>query len=75
MEAIIAELLFQLFDKKYNWHNSLVRSILTLFLKEFVLFSEKRCLMIMNALLKVIYSIFRAQHGVVQRKEMKPKKP
>ena len=43
VESIITQLLFLLFDKKYNWQNSLVRSILTLFLKEFVLFSEKRC--------------------------------
>lgn len=73
VEAIIAQLLFQLFDKKYNWQNSLVRSILTLFLKQFVMFSEKRCVLIMNALFKVVYSIFRQQHGVIDPKKVKAK--
>jgi hypothetical protein len=64
VEGIIVQLLVQLFDKKYNWQNSLVRSILTLFLKQFVLFSEKRCMMVVNAVTKVVYSIFRQRYGV-----------
>ena len=73
VETIIAQLLFQLFDKKYNWQNSLVRSILTLFLKEFVLFSEKRCQILLNALTKVVYSIFRAKFGVNLKKKAEAK--
>ena len=40
VEAILARLIFQLFDKKYNFQNSLVRSILTVFFRNFVLFSQ-----------------------------------
>ena len=47
-----------------------------MFLKEFVLFSEKRCQIILNALTKVVYSILRARYGVNLKKKakVKPKK-
>lgn len=74
VEGIIAQLLIQLFDKKYNWQNSFSRSILTLFLKEFVLFSEKRCMLVLNAMTKVIYSIFKKKYGMNPAKKVEQAK-
>lgn len=64
VESILAQLIFQLFDKKYNFQNSLVRSILTVFFRNFVLFSEARCFLMLNAVTKVIYSIIRSKFGL-----------
>jgi hypothetical protein len=59
VEAILGQLIIQMFDRKYNWHNSFVRSLLTVFFKNFVLTSKKRGYLLMNALTKVLYSILR----------------
>ena len=64
VESILAQLIFQLFDKKYNFQNSLVRSILTVFFRNFVLFSQQRCFFMLNAVTKVIYAIIRAKYGL-----------
>ena len=64
VESILAQLIFQLFDKKYNFQNSLVRSILTVFFRNFVLFSQQRCVFMLNAVTKVVYAIIRAKYGL-----------
>ena len=64
VEAILAQLLFQLFDQKYNKQNSLVKSILKHFLSNFALFSEQRCHMLLNALTKVTYAVFYERYGL-----------
>jgi hypothetical protein len=61
-ESILSMLIIQLFDKKYNWQNSLVRSTLTIFFSNFVLFSKQRCYLMLNATTNVIYSILRAKY-------------
>ena len=50
---------------------------MTVFFRNFVLFSEARCEMLLNALTKVIYSILRAKFGIksnIQPKKLKVEK-
>lgn len=62
VEATLCSLLIQLFDKKYNSQNSLVKSILSVFFRNFVLFSERRCGMLLNALTKVFWASVTARY-------------
>ena len=64
VESILAQLVYQLFDKKFNFQNSLVRSILTVFFRNFVLFSQQRCSLMLNAVTKVVYAIVRSKYGL-----------
>lgn len=64
VEAILAQLIIQFFDQKYTTKNSLVTSILTEFLRNFAPFSEKRCIMLLNALTKVMYTVMREKYGL-----------
>lgn len=64
VEAILAQLIVQYFDREYSPKNSLVTSILTEFLRNFAPFSEKRCHMLLNALTKVMYAIMREKYGL-----------
>lgn len=73
VEGILAQLIVQLFDKTFNWQNSLVRSILTVFFQNFVLFSSSRCLMMLNALTKVCYSIIRSKYQPLAKGKKKAK--
>ena len=57
-------LLIQLFDKKYNRQNSLVKTTLTIFFKNFVLFSFKRAVMMLNAVTKLFFSIVTAKEDI-----------
>lgn len=61
-EAILSQLLVQLFDKKFNNQNSLVRNILSVFFENFVLFSAYRCDLVINAVTKIVYSAIMAKH-------------
>ena len=74
VEGILAQLILLLFDKRYNLQNSFVRSVITLTLRNFVLMSEKRCRLLLNALTKVVYSCIRARHGVAVKNKAKPVK-
>ena len=40
MEFLLSQLILQWFDRRFNWQNSLVRQLLNVFFKSFVLFSE-----------------------------------
>ena len=62
MEFLLSQLIIQWFDKKFNWQNSLVRQILNVFFKSFVLFSAQRCEIMMRAVMKVIYSILESKY-------------
>ena len=64
VESILVTLLVQLFDKKYNRQNSLVKTILTIFFKNFVLFSLKRAAMMLNAVTKLFFSIVTAKENI-----------
>ena len=74
VESILAKLIMLLFDKRYNLQNSFVRSVITITLRNFVLMSEKRCKLLLNALTKVIYSCIRAKYGVAVKNKAKPVK-
>ena len=74
VESILAKLIMLLFDKRYNLQNSFVRSVITITLRIFVLMSEKRCKLLLNALTKVIYSCIRAKYGVAVKNKAKPVK-
>ena len=74
VESILAKLIMLLFDKRYNLQNSFVRSVITITLRNFVLMSEKRCKLLLNALTKVIYSCIRAKYGVAVENKAKPVK-
>ena len=63
MEAILVSLLVQLFDRKYNALNSLVRSLLSVFLKNFVLLSNQRCQLLLGAVTKLVCAVFSAKYG------------
>lgn len=39
MEFLLSQLIIQWFDRSFNWQNSLVRQLLNVFFKSFVLFS------------------------------------
>jgi len=71
IEAVLANLLMQLFDKKFNHQNSLVRSILTVFFQNFILFSQTRCEMMLNALTKVVYTILRSKYDLASNQQPK----
>ena len=73
-EAIISALLVQLFDKKFNSQNSLVRSILSFFFENFVLVSSKRCDMVLNAVTKLAYASIMAKHRPNKAVKEKKKK-
>lgn len=64
VESILVTLLIQLFDKKYNRQNSLVKTTLTIFFKNFVLFSFKRAVMMLNAVTKLFFSIVTAKEDI-----------
>jgi len=64
VESILVTLLIQLFDKKYNRQNSLVKTTLTIFFKNFVLFSLKRAVMLLNAVTKIFFSILVAKENL-----------
>ena len=64
VEAILSDLLIQMFDQKYSPKNSLVTSILSQFFKNFAPFSEQRCQMLLNALCKLVYSSLREKYGL-----------
>jgi hypothetical protein len=64
VENILVTLLIQLFDKKYNRQNSLVKTTLTIFFKNFVLFSFKRAAMMLNAVTKLFFSIVAAKEDI-----------
>ena len=74
VESILAKLIMLHFDKQYNLQNSFVRSVITITLRNFVLMSEKRCKLLLNALTKVIYSCIRAKYGVAVKNKAKPVK-
>jgi hypothetical protein len=63
MEAILVFLLVQLFDRTYNALNSLVRQLLSVFLKNFVLFSNQRCQLLLGAATKLVCAVFSAKYG------------
>eukprot|EP00347_Sterkiella_histriomuscorum_P002311 403368647 len=63
MEFLLSQLIIQWFDKKFNWQNSLVRQILNTFFKSFVLFSQQRCEIMLNSLVKIIFSILEAKYN------------
>lgn len=73
MEAILVSLLVQLFDRKYNALNSLVRSLLSIFLKNFVLLSNSRCQLLLGALTKLVCSVFSAKYGKSVKAQKKKK--
>ena len=73
-EAILSSLLVQLFDKKFNNQNSLVRSILSIFFENFVLFSSKRCDMVLNAVTKLTYASIMARYRPNKAVKEKKKK-
>jgi hypothetical protein len=62
MEFLLSQLILQWFDGRFNWQNSLVRQILNVFFKSFVLFSEQRCQLLLRALCKVIFSILFSKY-------------
>lgn len=68
VEAILAQLLIQLFDRTHQRHNSLVRSILTVFFQNFAPFSRQRCSMLMGALERVMYGAIRAKYAKPAKK-------
>jgi hypothetical protein len=64
VESILVSLLIQLFDKKFNRQNSLVKNVLTIFFKNFVLYSLKRAMMLLNAVTKLFFSIVVAKEDI-----------
>jgi len=62
VEFLLSQLIIQWFDRKYNWQNSLVRQILNVFFKSFVLFSQERTEHMMRALTKVVYAILESKY-------------
>jgi len=63
MEFLISQLIIQWFDKAFNWQNSLVRQILNVFFKSFVLFSQQRCELMLRALSKVVFAILESKYS------------
>lgn len=76
VENILVTLLIQLFDKKYNRQNSLVKTTLTIFFKNFVLFSFKRAVMLLNSVTKIFFAIVVARENIkVGQANMKKEAP
>lgn len=75
VEFLLSQLIIQWFDHRFNWQNSLVRQLLSVFFKSFVLFSQQRCELMTTALTKVIYSILESKYGCAGVKKPKVTPP
>ena len=73
--TIISHLIIQYFDKKFSAHKQLVRQVLSLFFKNYVLFSESKCDLMLQAQIRVAYSIMVSKYEERQIKPAKKKKP
>ena len=73
--SIISHLIIQYFDKKFSVHKQLVRQVLSLFFKNYVLFSESKCDLMLQAQIRVAYSIMVSKYEERQFKPAKKKKP
>ncbi len=75
VEFLLSQLIIQWFDHRFNWQNSLVRQLLSVFFKSFVLFSQQRCELMTAALTKVIFSILESKYGCAGVKKQKVTPP
>ena len=55
--TVMSQLLIQWFDFKFNWKKSLMRQTLNLFFQHFILFSTQRRELMVQSLLRVVYSV------------------